>query len=44
MTRDARLPHPENFLELRHRQLFLFQQEEQPKPGWIGQEAEKING
>jgi hypothetical protein len=44
MTRDSRLAHPENLLELGHGKLVFFQEKEEPEPGRIGQELEKING
>src|SRR5205085_2065057 len=44
MTRDARLAHPENFLELGHGKLVFLEKKNEPEPGRIGQELEKING
>jgi hypothetical protein len=44
MTRDAGLPHAQNFLQLRHGKLVLLQEEKEPEPRRIGEEAEKING
>ena len=44
MARDARLPHAENFLQLRHRKLLFFEEQEQAEPGRVGEQTEKING
>jgi len=44
MTRNPRLPHPEDFLELRHGKFLFLEEQEQAEPGWVGEEAEKING
>jgi hypothetical protein len=43
VTRNARLPHAENFLELRDRELLFFQEQEQAEPGRVGEQAKKIN-
>ncbi len=44
MTRDARLAHAENFLQLRHRKLLFLEEQEQAEPGRVGEQPEKING
>src|SRR5205085_541422 len=44
MTRDARLPHPENFLKLGYGKFVFLQEKEEAQPRWIGQELQKING
>jgi hypothetical protein len=38
------LAHPEDFLELGHGKLVLLEQKEQPEPGGVGEELEKIYG
>jgi hypothetical protein len=43
VTRNARLAHAENFLELGNRELLFFQKQEQAKPGRVREQAKKIN-
>jgi hypothetical protein len=38
------LSHPEDLLELGHGKLVLLEEKEEPEPGRIGEELEKING
>ena len=42
MTRDARLPHAHDVLQLRDRKFLLLEQKDQAQPGRIGEQAEKI--
>ena len=44
MTGDARLAHVQDLLELGHRKLFFFQQEQQSQASRIRQQPQQING
>jgi hypothetical protein len=44
MTRNARLAHAENLLELGHGKLVLLKKEKEAEPSRVCQELEKING
>jgi hypothetical protein len=44
VTRNARLAHSKNFLQLGHGKLVFFQEEQEPEPGRVGEETQKING
>jgi hypothetical protein len=44
MTRNARLPHPENLLQLGHGKLVLLEEKNEPEPGRVREQAQKING